>query len=47
MHLKTLVARDWPEIDTDTLFDPSQQLGMAPVEVRNFVEAVQEKTSRK
>ncbi|MCY4152204.1 MAG: adenylosuccinate lyase family protein [Aestuariivita sp.] len=47
MHLKTLVARDWPEIDTDTLFDPSQQLGMAPVEARNFVEAVQEKTSRK
>ncbi len=46
-HLRSLVARDWPEIDTKTLFDPSQQMGMAPIEASNFVTGVQETLSGK
>jgi 3-carboxy-cis,cis-muconate cycloisomerase len=34
--LRTLVARDWPKLDVATLFDPAQQLGLAPQEARKF-----------
>ncbi|WP_158971786.1 class-II fumarase/aspartase family protein [Chachezhania sediminis] len=38
--LKRLVARDWPDLDTDALFDPLAQAGTAPTEARAFVRAV-------
>jgi len=34
--LATLVARDWPTLDTAALFDPARQMGLAPAEARLF-----------
>ncbi|WP_425044598.1 class-II fumarase/aspartase family protein [Primorskyibacter sp. S87] len=39
-HLSAIVARDWPEIDADALFDPARQLAQAPDEALRFAEAV-------
>lgn len=38
--LGTLVARDFPDLDAKTLFDPAQQMGEAPSDARRFAEAV-------
>jgi 3-carboxy-cis,cis-muconate cycloisomerase len=34
--LHQLVARDYPDLDADHLFDPAQQMGDAPAEARRF-----------
>lgn len=44
--LRDLVARDYPDVDTSTLFDPTQQLGQAPVEACRFAERAQKTTAR-
>ena len=31
-----LVARDWPDLDVTTLFEPHHQMGQAPAEARAF-----------
>ena len=38
--LSELVARDYPQLDTHALFDPTAQMGQAPDEARRFVSAV-------
>ena len=38
--LGTLVARDFPDLDAQRLFDPAQQMGEAPSDARRFAEAV-------
>ena len=38
--LPELVARDYPQLDTNALFDPTAQMGQAPDEARRFVSAV-------
>ena len=38
--LRDLVARDWPDLDTSTLFEASQQIGQAPAEARRFAALV-------
>ena len=37
--LRQLAARDWPDLDTDKLFDPLGQTGTAPQDARAFVDA--------
>lgn len=34
--LSQLVARDWPQVDSLSLFDPTKQMGHAPDEARRF-----------
>ncbi|MEX0316512.1 MAG: adenylosuccinate lyase family protein [Ruegeria sp.] len=43
MPLRDVVARYWPQIDTARLFDPGEQLGLAPDEARNFARKVTER----
>ncbi|SPJ29146.1 class-II fumarase/aspartase family protein [Falsiruegeria mediterranea] len=38
--LRTLVARDWPQLNTDVLFDPAHQMGQAPTAARTFAKQV-------
>lgn len=38
--LRDLVARDHPDLDAATLFDPAQQMGHAPQDARDFAENV-------
>ncbi len=45
--LRKLVARDYPDLDGETLFDAAQQLGLAPIEARRFVAEVAEHLSQK
>lgn len=40
--LRDLVARDQPQLDVATLFDPAAQLGAAPAEARHFARKVAE-----
>ncbi|KUJ80353.1 3-carboxy-cis,cis-muconate cycloisomerase [Ruegeria marisrubri] len=42
--LRDVVARAWPQIDTATLFDPAEQLGLAPEEARSFARRVTERS---
>ena len=37
--LRALVARDFPDIDATSLFDPGQQTGQAPMEAERFAKA--------
>ncbi|WP_164661858.1 adenylosuccinate lyase family protein [Tropicibacter sp. Alg240-R139] len=34
--LREIVARDWPKLDSQRLFDPGQQMGLAPTTARDF-----------
>lgn len=45
--LRALVYRDYPDLDTDALFDAVQQLGQAPIDARRFVAEVAEHLSQK
>ncbi|WP_050928191.1 class-II fumarase/aspartase family protein [Aestuariivita boseongensis] len=38
--LSKLVARDHPDLDAQTLFDPAQQMGLAPQDAHRFAAAV-------
>ncbi|TMV07609.1 adenylosuccinate lyase family protein [Ruegeria sediminis] len=38
--LREVVARAWPQIDCERLFDPAEQLGLAPDEARRFARQV-------
>ncbi len=44
--LRQLVARDYPQMDGDALFDPAVQLGAAPAEALRFCEKVAELVSK-
>lgn len=46
-HLRELVGRDWPALDTARLFDPAAQLGTAPAAARAFAAAVAARVSRR
>jgi 3-carboxy-cis,cis-muconate cycloisomerase len=39
-HLRDLVVRDYPDMDSAWLFDPAEQMGDAPDEARRFARAV-------
>ena len=43
--LRRLVARDFPQLDVKTLFDPVAQLGAAPTEALRFSKKVAELTA--
>jgi len=45
--LRTLVARDYPDLNGEALFDAAQQLGQAPIDAQRFVAEVAEHLSHK
>ncbi|QBF30712.1 adenylosuccinate lyase family protein [Thalassococcus sp. S3] len=40
--LQALVARDWPELEIDAIFDPARSLGNAPDDAQRFARKVRE-----